>query len=292
MLNHGALNFESVRGTGDIFRDLKKAVGVFGLGGYYFHGLTIVRCLAVCCLAAGADGEAERERVKAGLKRLLESERLSAEYLYERRTLRKEYDGAGKIKTESDVTTRRDPWEELIVTRVIAKDGKPLGAREAAEQEEKLRKSVEERRRKKKDERRDDGFLEELPAAMNFEIVGRETRGGRVLDVLACSPRPGYAPKNTRAKAFTKLRGKLWLDRESNEFAKIEAEIFEDVSMGFGALARIEKGTQFELERYPFGEHWFATWQRVRLEAKVLMMRSMRREFESRFQNYAKPPGR
>ncbi len=288
MLNHGALDFEPIAGARHVLGHLKKAVRVLGFGRNYLHLLMIA-------LAWGEEngGTAERERVREAVRKWTAAEKASEEYLYERRMLRREFDAEGKIKSESDTTIRRDPWDELIVTRVIAQNGRALSETEKAEQEERLRKAViETRRRAGKPKPEPENFFEELPAAMNYRVLGTETREGRVLDVIALEPRPGYVPKGMRARAFAKLRGKLWLDRVDNEIAKVEAEVFDSVNVGFGPLARIEKGTRFELERYPFAGQWLTTWQRARYGVKVMLVKTLRREMESWFSNYAKRPGR
>ena len=49
---------------------------------------------------------------------------------------------------------------------------------------------------------------------------------------------------------LTGLKGKLWIDESSFRWGKVEAEAVKPVSI-VGFLARMEAGTQFELQECP-----------------------------------------
>ncbi len=212
--------------------------------------------------------------------------------LYERRFEKRELDPDGQIKSQSVVVTRRDPWEELVVTRVVSRDEKPLSADDAQKQEEKLRKSVEEQRRnpsKSKDDT--DSWMDELPDAMEFHKLGIEQINGRSTDMFDFGPRPGYKAKQMRTRAVEKITGKVWIDREDGELTKVDLTVFDTINVGFGMLGRVEKGTHFEMERKKWAAGiWFESWQRIRFEVKVMIVKSLRQELENRWTNVTLRP--
>lgn len=239
------------------------------------------------------DVEANRKRIRAAFETTRDSDRRLGNYLFHRHTIRKEFDSDGKLKTQTDMKFRRDPWDEFAVNRMVEKDGRPLTADEQKKQEEALRKRVLEMRKEgtasaNKRQEEEEAFIAEMPDALDFRKAGTDTYEGRPVEVFAFEPRKGYAPKNMRAKVFEKVRGKLWLDPKDSEIVKIDAEIFDTVNVGFGLVGRIEKGTHFEIERRPTDAgHWLMSWQRIRFDVRVMLVKPLRREVETRYSNFA-----
>jgi hypothetical protein len=228
-----------------------------------------------------------RDRVKEAVEKLRAAGQRREQLLFERRMVKRELSSDGHVKSQTITTTRQDPWEELVVTRVIARDDKPLPPSEAAEQEEKLAKAVRDKRRGlNKPKTADEEWMNELPQALEFEHAGSEMRQGRVLEAYQFKPKAGYKAKAMRAKVFEKLRGKVWLDAQDWEVARAEIEVFDTVSMGFGMLGKLEAGTRFEMERKKWDSGvWFDEWMRVKFDLRVMMVKTMRQEIESRYSN-------
>lgn len=261
---------------------------------YLFCALTLV----LYPVAAQEDLEANRKRIRAAFETTRESDKRLSDYLYQRHVHRKEFSSDGTLKSSVELKYRRDPWEELAVTRLIERDGKPLTAEEQKKQEETLRKRVEEIRKgttantsRQQDEEQQ--FLAELPDALDFVKAGVETYDGREVEVYEFSPRKNYQPKNIRARVFEKVRGKIWVDSKDVEIAKLDALVFDTVNVGFGVLGRIEKGTHFELERRRVdGNQWLLTWQRIRFDVRVMMVKPLHREMEMRHSAFTIRPNR
>lgn len=250
------------------------------------------------CLWGQDDPAANRERIRSSLAKLRDRDAFKKDLLFERRMDRKELAPDGQVKSQKIIVTRRDPWDELVVTRVILRDGKPLTDEENRTQDEKLRKGIEDLRKnppKAKDDQ--EPWIDELPDAIEFQKVGTELRNGRNTDIYEFGPRPGYKAKQMRARAFEKIRGKVWVDRQDGEMAKMDVVVFDTINVGFGMLGRIEKGTHFEMERkkWPVGV-WFEEWQRIRFDIHVMLVKSMHQEIETRWSSLsfkpALPPAR
>jgi hypothetical protein len=88
--------------------------------------------------------------------------------------------------------------------KLIAKDDKPLSAKEAAKEDEKIQKIIDKRKdesevnRKKrgekelKDREEERAFVREVADAYNFKLVGAEGVAGRNAWVIEGEPRPGF----------------------------------------------------------------------------------------------------
>jgi len=214
------------------------------------------------------------------------------DYLFERRQSKRELSADGRVKSETVLTLRRDPWDEQVVTRLILRDGKPIPVDELAKQEERLRKSVIEMRKTPMKPRfEEETWMDEMPDALEFRRAGVVERHGRVAEVYTFLPKPGYKARSLRAKAFANIRGKVWVDQADGEMTKLDVEVVEAISVGFGLLGKLDKGTHFEMERkkWDIGV-WFEEWQRIRYDLRVLLVKSLRQEIETKWSNLVLRP--
>ncbi len=246
----------------------------------------------VICMSGQEDLVVNKERVRASLKKMQAKAKQKEDYLFQRRLVKRELTPDGNVKSETVSVLRRDPWEDQVVTRLIEKDGKPLTADEIAKQEERLRKSVIEMRKTPMKPRfEEETWMDEMPDALEFRRAGVENRHGRPADVFSFLPQKGYKAKTMRAKAFEKIRGKVWVDQQDGEMTLLDVEIFDTISVGFGLLGKLEKGTHFEMERkkWDIGV-WFEVWQRIRYDLRVMMVKSLRQEIETHWSNLSPRP--
>lgn len=104
---------------------------------------------------------------------------------------------------------------------------------------------------KYEDERkRNHVLMEQMVKAFDFTVMGETRMNGHDVYVLKATPRPGYHPPNMEAQALTGMQGKLWIDKDSFQWVKVEAQVMHPVSIE-GFLAKVERGTHFGLEKEP-----------------------------------------
>ena len=110
-------------------------------------------------------------------------------------------------------------------------------------------------------------------------------------------PRPGYKPEHLRARVFTHLHGKIWVDRESGVWRKVEAELMGPVTFGW-FLVRLHKGARVEImNREIESGRWAMTrlWYRTSLRIGLVKMVAMDEEHlygEPPLQGVSAPGGR
>jgi hypothetical protein len=85
--------------------------------------------------------------------------------------------------------------------------------------------------------------------AFHFTFTGRELRGDRMLSKYEMSPNPAFKPTSRFTSIFPKVHGFVWIDEDSQELARIEGDVTEDISIGL-FLGKIYKGSHFMQERY------------------------------------------
>lgn len=253
-----------------------------------------------------------RELVRKSLAGLNAENERRDQFLFKVRNERKELDAAGKVATQTSYVWERIEIEGFTFGRTLERNGKPLTAEERAGEEKAVQKRLAElkapptgtasvgsaaaapaRQRQQQQQQRD--WFQEFPDALDYKLAGEEIVNGRPALHLLATPRPGYQPKNMRARVFEKMRGDLWVDKATAELAKVDAEMFDTVSVGFGILGKIEKGTRFQMQRQPVGgDATAATWlmasQSIRFGARFLLVKSVRNEITTQWSEFRRRP--
>jgi hypothetical protein len=122
--------------------------------------------------------------------------------------------------------------------------------------------------------------------AFDFELVGEEIVGGRPSYVLHATPHAGYHAHGKFGKMFSRVEGKLWVDKQDFGWTKVDGEVTQSFSMGI-FVARVLRGSHIILEQTCVGD---AVWVPKRLEmrasARILFLKSLDIERVLTYSNY------
>ena len=184
--------------------------------------------------------------------------------------------------------------------RLIEKDDKPLDAKEAAKEEERIQEIVdkhkhesEEDRKKrleKEAKRREESskFVTEVADSHDFRLIGTELVDGREAWVIDGEPRPSYEPQDNEAKFVSKFRGRLWIDKDDLQLAKMDIEAVDTASVGW-ILARIHKGTRVTYERMRMNDEiWLPQHLTYKFDARVALLKGYNIDGEQTYRDYKK----
>jgi hypothetical protein len=255
-------------------------------------------------LTPGANGALSQEQMQQLFRVVAEKDdennKKLRDYTYIEREVETKLDGKGDAK--STETTTYDVLEinGEQVQRLIAKGDKPLDAKEAAKEEEKIQKIIDKRKgesdgdRKKREERdeknREEGhkFVHEVADAYNFKLVGMENLGGREAWVIDGEPRPGFEPHLRESKFLSKFRGRVWIDKGDLQLAKMDVECIDTVSLGL-FLARVHKGTRVTLQQTRVNDEvWLPQQLSVKIDVRLALFKEIRVGEEQTFSEYKK----
>jgi hypothetical protein len=218
------------------------------------------------------------------------------DYTYQEHEQDRQFDNAGKLKkTESETN------EVMILggrpyERLIARNDKPLSAKEAAKEQEKLDQEVArhqnlsaaEKARLEKRRAENRKFLREIPEAFSFRLVGEENISGKPAWIITADPKPDFHPKDIRAKILSKMRGKIWVDKGEYQWVKVEAEVLDTISVGM-ALFRVAPGGSISFEQARVNDEvWLPAHIHVRADARVAYLKKMHAEVEVNYRDYKK----
>jgi hypothetical protein len=255
-------------------------------------------------LTPGADGKLSQAQMRQVFRVVadkdIENDKRQRDYTYIDREVQHNLDGQGKTKSTEVKTYEVLEIYGEPVQRLIAKDDKPLDAKEAAKEEQKIQKVIDKRKneseedRKKREEKevkeREDGrkFVREVADAYDFKLVGTEQVGGRDAWVIDGEPRPGFEPHMKESKFLSKFHGRVWIDKGDLQLAKMDIEALDTVSFGW-VLARIHKGTRVMLEQTRVNDEvWLPRHLTFKVDARVALFKGYNVDGEQEYRDYKK----
>jgi hypothetical protein len=226
---------------------------------------------------------------------LLNFERLK-DYTYTERAEARAYDTRGKLK-RTEIETH-----EIVFlgghdyARLIARDDQPLSERDARKEQDKLDREIDKREhesagdkaRYERERREERKFLDEVPEAFFYRLVGEEMISGNPAWVILADPKPAYRPKDSRAKFLTKVRAKIWIDKKEYQWVKVDADATEKLSVGFHML-QIEPGATVHFEQARINDEvWLPAAAKVYVNARLALFKQMHSEVDIQFRDYKK----
>jgi hypothetical protein len=255
-------------------------------------------------LTPGPNGTLSQEQMQALFRVVadkdLENDKKQRDYTYVERDVENRLDGKGQTKSSEIKTYEVLEINGEQIQRLVAKDDKPLDAKEAAKEEEKIQKVIDKRKgesdkdRKKREENeekdREEGrkFVTEAADAYNFKLVGTEQIGGREAWAIDAEPRPGFVPHIKEGKYLSKFHGRVWIDKEDLQMAKMDVECLDTVSWGL-FLARFHKGSRFMMEQTRVNDEvWLPLHITAKIDVRLALVKNFNVGLEQTYRDYKK----
>jgi len=229
---------------------------------------------AICVfLIVSLAGSAAQERplpdadafFAAARENLARAGREQARFAYKERRTELHMNPFGRMGTGGVRINQVTPGEEPGVThrRLLERDGKPVPDAKT--------ERVERRRRPE-----GRSSIEDAASVLTFKMDRRERIDGRDVIVVRFAPKPDAKPQTREGRLATVLKGTIWVDEVTHEVMRAEATATDDVSYGFGMIARLNKGATMELTREPVaGGVWLPTSLRFSGEGRALLVRKV-----------------
>ncbi len=187
-----------------------------------------------------------------------------------------EFDGDGKVTQRKQSRQEWFPINGIPFARLAEKDGKPLTDKERkaeAEREAAVRagkstlRSPEVSKREKQWQ-----FTDEMMARYTFKITGQELVRGRPAWVVEFEPKDkNLQPKTIPERVANKVAGKLWVDTEDWELARMKFWLTGEVNL-IGGMVGVLKTFQLTLERTRIeADAWLPTMVDFEMSGRELL---------------------
>jgi len=194
---------------------------------------------------------------------------------------------------ERDVESKKDrdktvkTYEVLMIegspyNKAIAIDDRPLSKEQMQAEDQKLQAEIDKRKHEsrrdrarriakyQKERQQDNAMMREMADAFNYKLVGETKMDGRDVYIFDATPKPGWQPSNREAKVLLGMKGRMWVDKETCQWVKVEAQVIRPVNF-FGFIAKVAPGTRFELEQEPVAANvWMPKHFAMKVNASAL----------------------
>jgi hypothetical protein len=189
--------------------------------------------------------------------------------------------------------------------RLISEDGRPVPpadlekadrerrqraeeyAQRLAKDPEKERARVAQELERVKRERAD--TIDDVFRVFDVRMIGRETIEGHSTIVFSLTPRADAKPRTRDGNIMRNFSGRAWISESDYELVRVDVEAINNISFGFGLLARVHKGAQASFRRRKVNdEAWLPAMATYTASARVALVKVMRRGGVLEFSDYKK----
>jgi hypothetical protein len=190
------------------------------------------------------------------LRRYLDADKLNDEkaeqYTYVQDNAWFAPDKSGQLKQNRSETLEVIFVEGLEYRKLIARNGKPIDAKEKAKVDKEMRETAEQRRKHRGwdpdgggitngHSRADFGSDKELLTLFDNRVAGEEEIGGRKAWVIESTPRKDRPPSNRHEKDVMSFGKKFWIDQAENaELRAVYTIIGDHLFLKPGSTTTIE----------------------------------------------------
>jgi hypothetical protein len=229
-------------------------------------------------------------------------------YSYLETRHRSSIDGKGRRRDES-VTVLESypglPGEDERWERVVERDGKRVPDAELRQADDDRRKKAERiaralstqtpadkariEREQAADRRERARMVDDAFLVYDMAMLGREWLEGHDTIAFSLRPRPESKPRTREGRMMKSFRGRAWISESDFELVRLDVEAIDTVSIGFGLVARLHKGTTASFTRRKVnGEAWLPARAEYVFSARVLLLKRLREGGLFEFSNYRK----
>jgi len=201
------------------------------------------------------------------------------QYTYLERDEDRRLDSLGRVKSGNVEVTKMTLVNGARFGQSVEHNGHPLSAEEQKRSEEDLdklkRETAEEQTARLRKDQEDRSFLRDVLEAFDFQLIGEEIAEGRPAYVLQATPHLGYHAHGKYGKMFSRVEGKLWVDKQDFGWIKVDGQVTQSFSIGL-FVARVQRGSHMILEQMNVGDAvWVPRHLEVRANARILFLKSL-----------------
>ena len=201
-------------------------------------------------------------------------------YTYMERDEDRRRDLAGNVKSEDVEVSKTILVNGVPLEQLVERNGEPPSAAQERKQKgelDKLKRETPEQRAKqlRKQEEENTSIVQEVPKAFDFQVIGEEAVNGRPAYILQATPHPGYHAQGKYGNMFSKVAGKLWVDKQDLGWIKVDGQVIQPFSMGL-FLVRLSRGSHITMQQTRVDDGmWMPERVEVRAAARIFFVKTL-----------------
>ncbi|HJO37057.1 MAG: hypothetical protein QGG24_02290 [Vicinamibacterales bacterium] len=210
----------------------------------------------------------------------------------------------GGVKEEGPKLYRVYRSAELGIAyrRLLEEEGEPLSDEELTEQDrrhraerlkaarDRARESERDREKRQREDAEDAEeereMMEEVLGLFEYRLEGRDRIDGRSTIVVSFVPRAEVDPKTRPGKILAKSIGRAWVSEDDRQVIRIEAEAMSDITIGWGLVARLHKGSRIDVRRTRVSDRWLPARFDFTGSGRTLLFRTFAVELTTEIADY------
>ncbi len=245
-----------------------------------------------------------REQIQSLIREVADkddqNDKRQRDYTYIERVEEHKLNGKGEVSSSETRTYDVMQIYNEPCRRLTSKNDKPLSAKDAAKEDEKIQKVIDKRKNEsdsqrekrlkeeEKDREENRQFVKEIADAYDFTQVGTELLEGRETFVIDGEPRKGFEPKRKEAKILPKFRFRVWIDQAEKQWVKLDVQCIDTVSFGL-FLARIHKGSRIIIDTTRVNDEvWLPRHVAVHVDVRLALLKNFNVEQDITYRDYRK----
>ena len=195
---------------------------------------------------------------------LARATRVQSQYAYKERRSELHMNPFGRLGTGGMLVYQVVPLPDGAgsVRTLLERDGKPVTNARPERQQRRVRPQAR-------------SGIDDAVAMLRFRIDRREQHNGRDLIVVGFAPRPDARPSTREGRIAKVMTGTIWVDEAASEVVRAEATAIDDLSFGFGMIARLNEGSRVSVTREPVDDVWMPTSVRFAGDGRAMLFRRL-----------------
>lgn len=210
-------------------------------------------------------------------------------YTYTSYQVVQDVDANGQVK-KTEATEYEDFFVNgHVIERKVKVNDKPLDEDAQRKETERVTKLVEKAERTPRDKPLEGPSITvgRLLEIMDVRNERRELYRGDPTIVFDFVGRKDAKTHGFAEDASKKLQGTLWINEADRQVAHLEVSFVENFRMVGGLVATVQKGSNFRFDQAKVnGEIWLPTGAEGTMQARVLLVKSLRQHFRERCYDY------
>ena len=186
--------------------------------------------------------------------------------------------------------------------RLLEVDGEPLSDEELVKQDrqhqaERLKAARDRSRESDKDrakrleraahaERERREMREEVLGLFEYTVEGRKQLDGRSTILVSFTPRRDIDPKTRQGKLLAQSAGRAWVSEHDRQVIRVEATAMSDITIGWGLVARLHKGSTVDVRRRQVGDRWLPAGFDFSGSGRTLLFRRFQLDINAAYADY------
>ena len=223
-------------------------------------------------------------------------------YLEQRRDVKISKLGKVTIGPPRTFQVLPDPTPGQTYKRLIAENGVPLTAEELARRDAEHRKNIadaEERARREmpaqrsdrleraaSEQRQREQILDDAFRVYEARIEGRTIVDGHPVLIARLTPRKDADVATREGRWMKQFEGQLWIAEADFQVVKVDMRAVSDVTIGWGVVGRIHKGTRVLYARRRFENAWLPAETTYEASGRTLIFRPFQFNVSTTYSGY------